>query len=68
MNGLIQLLRFLDMGYRTYRGWLSRREWHAGRTARIRAEVARSNRYIAAQFPSHARGASHDPPVEKEAS
>ena len=66
MNGLYQLLRLMFLVSVAYRGWQSRREWTAGRPARMQAEIDRSNRYIAASFPGRDREASNDPSVDKE--
>jgi hypothetical protein len=66
VSSLYQLVRLLAVIYLTYRGWQSRRQWDAGRPMRIQAEIDRSNRYIAATFPTRDGDASNDLTVDKE--
>jgi len=52
VRGLFDVFWFLNMIIYTIRERQRRREWDAGRAARMQAEIDRSDRYIKATFPS----------------
>ena len=67
MNALLDILWIVNLVTRAHGDRARRREWEAGRAARIQAEIDRSNHFIEATFPPRAKARSPHPPAEEEA-